>query len=122
MKRTTITGTKPVPDGKATVRMEFAYDGGGLAKGGLVTLLVNGKKVGGERIEQTIPMMYSTDEGADVGVDEGTPVVEDYQPRDTKFTGTIRKIVVDVKAMGAGEKAESKKATAETAQKIAEAR
>jgi len=118
MKRTTITATKPVPDGKATVRMEFAYDGGGLAKGGLVTLLVNGKKVGGGRIEQTIPMMYSTDEGADVGVDEGTPVVEDYQPRSTKFTGTIRRVVVDVKAMGAGEKAESSKAAAETAHKI----
>jgi hypothetical protein len=45
-------------------------------------------------------------------------VVEDYQPRNTKFTGTIRKIVVDVKAMGAGDKADAKKAEAETARKI----
>jgi hypothetical protein len=49
-------------------------------------------------------------------------VTEDYQPRSTKFTGIIRKDVVDVKEMGAGEKAEAKKAGAETARKIEEAK
>jgi len=28
------------------VRMEFAYDGGGLAKGGIVTLYIDGQKTG----------------------------------------------------------------------------
>jgi hypothetical protein len=51
-------------------------------------------------------------------VDEGTPVTEDYQPRSTKFTGAIRKVVVDVGALGAGEKAEMKKAGAEAAWKM----
>jgi arylsulfatase len=120
MQRTTITGTQPVPAGKATVKMDFAYDGGGKAKGGLVTLYVNGKKVGQGRVERTQPGIFSVDDAADVGMDEGTPVIEDYQPRDTKFTGTIRKVVVDVKEMGAGEKAEGKKAGAEAARKLEE--
>jgi hypothetical protein len=55
-------------------------------------------------------------------MDEGTPVVEDYQPRDSKFTGTIRKVVVDVKEMGAGEKADAKKASGEAARKVEEAK
>jgi arylsulfatase len=100
--------------------MDFAYDGGGLAKGGLVTLSVNGKKIGEGRLEQTQPMLFSLDDAADVGMDEGTPVVEDYQPRDGKFTGTIKKVVVEVKAMGEGDKAEAKKAAAESARKLEE--
>jgi len=122
LQRTTIAGKQGVPTGKATVKMDFAYDGGGLAKGGLVTLYVNGKEVGEGRIERTQPGIFSVDDAADVGMDEGTPVVEDYQPRDTKFTGTIKKVVVAVKEMGAGEKAEAKKAGAEAARKIEEAK
>ena len=37
------------------------------------------------------------------------------------FTGTIRKVVVDVREMTAGEKAEAKKAVAEGARKLDEA-
>jgi arylsulfatase len=122
LKRTTITSMKPVPAGKSTVKMDFAYDGGGLAKGGLVALSVNGKKVGQGRLEQTQPMIFSLDDAADVGMDEGTPVIEDYQPRDTKFTGTIKKVVVEVKAMGQGEKAAADTAGAEAARKVAETR
>ena len=102
--------------------MDFAYDGGGAGKGGIVTLFVDGKKVGQGRIDRTQPGIFSVDDASDVGMDEGTPVVEDYQPKSTKFTGTIRKVVVDVKAMGAAEKAEAKKAAAETARKIEEAK
>ena len=122
LERTTIAASKPVPAGKATVRMDFDYDGGGLAKGGVVSLFVNGAKVGQGRLTRTQPMIFSLDDAADVGMDEGTPVVEDYQPRNAKFTGTIRKVVVDVKEMGAGEKAESRKAGSEAARKIEEAK
>jgi hypothetical protein len=87
-----------------------------------VTLLVNGKKVGTGRVSRTQPGIFSVDDAADVGMDEGTPVVEDYQPRSTKFTGTIRKVVVDVKALGAADKAEAKKAGADTARKMEEAK
>jgi arylsulfatase len=122
MKRTTVVGKEAVPAGKATVKMEFAYDGGGAGKGGVVTLLVNGKKVGSGRVERTQPGIFSVDDAADVGMDEGTPVVEDYQPRSTRFTGTIRKVVVDVKAMGAADKADAKKTDADTTRKMEEAK
>ncbi len=58
---------EPVPAGRHQVRMEFAYDGGGLAKGGTVTLYYDGKPVGSGRVDMTIPMGYSADEACDVG-------------------------------------------------------
>ena len=122
LKRTTITARKAVPPGKATVRMEFAYDGGGLGKGGVVTLFVNGTQFGQGRLAQTQPLAFSLDDTADVGVDEGTPVVEDYQPRDTRFTGTIKQVVVSVKEMGAADKSAMNEAGREAARKLEEAK
>jgi arylsulfatase len=122
LKRFTVASSQAVPAGKATIRFEFAYDGGGLAKGGQGTIYVNDVKVAGGRIEQTQPLLFSLDDAADVGMDEGTPVIEDYQPRDTKFTGKILKVTVDVKPMGEGDKAAAGKANAETARKIEEAK
>ena len=58
--------------------MEFAYDGGGLAKGGDVTLYYDGKSVGEGRVEFTQPMIFSADETTDVGYESGTPVSADY--------------------------------------------
>jgi arylsulfatase len=114
----TVASTQPVPAGKATVRFEFAYDGGGLAKGGLGTLYVNDKKVAEGRIERTEAMIFSGDETADVGEDDATPVTEDYKAYDNKFTGKILKVTIDVKEMGAGVKAEAEKASAEAAKKL----
>ena len=51
--------------------MEFKYDGGGLAKGGDVTLYYDGKPVGTGRVEKTQPLGYSADEACDVGSDSG---------------------------------------------------
>lgn len=120
LERTSVESTTPVAPGSATVRMEFAYDGGGLGKGGAVTLLVNGKKVGEGRIARTQPLAFSAEDGTDVGMDEGTPVVEDYEPATTRFTGSIGKVVVEVKQMGPFEAAEMKKAGAEGARRKAE--
>jgi arylsulfatase len=78
MQRYNIAAEEAVPAGKATIRYEFAYDGGGLAKGGLGRIFVNGNKVAEGRIERTQPMAFSGDEGADVGEDGETPVTEDY--------------------------------------------
>ena len=61
--------------------MEFAYDGGGLGKGGDVTLYVDGEQVGEGRVEATVPMVFSGDETTDLGRDTGTPVSDDYGPR-----------------------------------------
>ena len=118
LQRFTVAASQAVPAGKATIRFEFAYDGGGLAKGGLGTIYVNDKKVAEGRIERTQPMAFSIDDAADVGMDEGTPVTEDYKPSDSTFTGKILKVTVDVKPMGAGEKAAAAKAGAEAAKKI----
>ena len=57
--------------------MEFAYDGGGLAKGGTVTLYIDGKAVGKGRVEQTVPMVFSADETSDVGIKRGSPMTPD---------------------------------------------
>ncbi|HET8732379.1 MAG TPA: arylsulfatase [Anaeromyxobacteraceae bacterium] len=121
LERSSVASRNPVPPGPAKVRMEFAYDGGGIGKGGNVTLFVNGKKEGQGRVARTQAIAFSAEDGTDVGMDEGTPVVEDYAPRSTRFTGTIRKVVVEVKEMGPFEKVESRKAAEEGARKRAEA-
>src|SRR5207302_11462439 len=82
--------------GKATIRYEFTYDGGGLGKGGTGTILVNGEKAAEGRIDRTQANFFSADEGADVGLDGETPVTDDYKERDNKFTGKIRKVVIEV--------------------------
>jgi arylsulfatase len=93
----TVAAAEPAAPGKATIRLDFAYDGGGLGKGGTVTLSVNGQKVAVGRITHTVPLVFSGDEGADVGVDEGTPVTDAYKEGDNRFTGTIHRVTVEVK-------------------------
>ncbi|MFH0997322.1 MAG: arylsulfatase [Pseudomonadota bacterium] len=111
LQRFTVAAKQAVPAGKATIRYEFAYDGGGLAKGGVGTIFVNGKKVAEGRIERTQPMIFSADEGADVGEDGETPVTEDYGiPAPYKFTGKINKVTIDLKEMKTADKDEADKA------------
>jgi hypothetical protein len=98
MHRYSITGSEKLKPGKATLRFEFAYDGGGLGKGGTGTLFVNDQKVAEGRIEHTQAMVFSADETADVGIDRATPVVEVIgSGRKSRFTGTIDKVVIEVK-------------------------
>jgi arylsulfatase len=87
----------PLPEGKVRVRLDFAYDGPGLAKGGTATLTVNDKKVADVKLPHTQAIIYSADETADVGVDEATPVVEALgEGEATRFTGSIVKVTVKV--------------------------
>lgn len=93
----TVAASKALAPGKATLRFEFAYDGGGLGKGGLGTLYVNDEKVGEGRIEHTQPMLFSADETADVGIDLGTPVVEAVgSERHSAFSGGIDQVTVQI--------------------------
>jgi arylsulfatase len=78
-----------VPAGEHQVRVEFAYDGGGLAKGGDLTLYLDGDKVGEGRVEHTVPMMFSADETTDLARDSATPVSDDHG-YDNAFTGRVR--------------------------------
>jgi len=89
IKRFFAEGKQPIPEGKHQVRAEFKYDGGGLAKGGTVSLFVDGKKDGEGRVDQTVPMMFSADETCDVGKETGSPVSSDYGPSDNEFTGDV---------------------------------
>ena len=116
LKRFTIAAKKPLPAGKATIRYEFTYDGGGLARGGTGTIFVNDMKVAEGRIERTQPMIFSADEGADVGEDGETPVVENYGiPAPYQFTGRIDKITIDVQEMKAADKAKEDRLRAQAA-------
>jgi arylsulfatase A-like enzyme len=92
----TIYGDAAIPEGEHQVRMEFAYDGGGLAKGGTATLYIDGKKCGSGRVEITMPMAFSADETCDVGVGTGTAVSSDYPQRGNKFTGKVRWVQLDI--------------------------
>jgi len=98
LKRTTIAAKESLKPGKATIRFDFAYDGGGLAKGGLGTLYVNDKKVAEGRIEHTQPMVFSADETADVGIDLATPVVESIgSEARSRYSGSIPKVTIEVR-------------------------
>ena len=85
-----------IPPGSHQVRMEFAYDGGGLAKGGDVTLFYDGSAVGNGRVEMTQPMVFSADETTDIGYESGTTVSPDYTAKSSRFTGTISWVQLDV--------------------------
>jgi arylsulfatase len=111
MQRTTVASPAALPAGKATIELDFAYDGGGLAKGGLATLSVNGQQVAQGRIEHTQPMIFSADETADVGIDLGTPVVESVGAEaKSRFNGKIPRVTVAVRDTSAKADAEVQEA------------
>jgi arylsulfatase len=91
-----VTADELLPSGRHVVRMEFAYDGGGLGKGGTVTLYHDEEVVGTGRVEQTEPMAFSADEACDVGSDTGSPTSTDYGPHGNKFSGVIDRVIIDI--------------------------
>jgi arylsulfatase A-like enzyme len=110
LNESSVSSAEALPSGKATVRFEFTYDGGGPGKGGIGKIFVNGKEVASGRIERTEANIFSADEGTDVGLDEGTAVSSAYEVP-FRFNGKIRKVTMDLKPMattadaGAAEKA-----------------
>ena len=93
-----IEADTPLPAGTHQVRMEFAYDGGGLAKGGTVTLFTDGTPVGTGRVEATQPMIFSADETTDIGYESGTTVSPDYTAHGSRFSGKILWVQLDTGA------------------------
>jgi len=96
LKRFTVVSDKPLAPGKAKIVFDFAYDGGGPGKGGTGTLFVNGEKVGQARVEVTQCCGFSATEGADVGLNTGTPVSLDYN-NPFRFNGNIERVTIDLK-------------------------
>jgi hypothetical protein len=96
LQRFKVVGDRPVPPGSHQVRMEFTYDGGGLGKGGDVTLFVDGEPMGKGRVDATVPMLFSGDETTDVGTDSATPVSDDYSPQNSAFSGRVTWVQIDI--------------------------
>jgi Sulfatase len=96
MQRWTATADQPLPAGTRQVRMEFAYDGGGIGKGGTATLFVDGNQVGSARIDRTHAFNYSLCETGGVGTDAGSPVADNYPAGDNAFTGQINWVRIDL--------------------------
>jgi arylsulfatase len=96
LQRFKIGADAAIRPGTHQVRMEFAYDGGGLAKGGTVKLYLDGDKTGEGRVEATVPMIFSADETADVGRDSASPVSDDYEGESSVFTGTVNWVQIDL--------------------------
>jgi arylsulfatase len=95
-ERYKIVSSASVVPGKNVVKLDFKYDGGGIAKGGIATLYLNDKKVGEGRIEKTEPAgRFSADETFDTGFDSASPVSADYKSP-FPFLGTVNKVVIDI--------------------------
>jgi arylsulfatase len=95
LQRFYVEAETAVTAGEHQVRMEFTYDGGGLGKGGVATLYIDGDQVGEGRIGATVPMLYSADETCDVGYDAGTPVSDDYTGETSRFNGKVKWVQLD---------------------------
>jgi len=96
VQRFFVQATQPIPAGKHQVRMEFKYDGGGLAKGGTVSLFVDGMKDGEGRVDTTAAMVFSLDESCDIGKESGSPVSPDYGPSGNQFSGEVNWVQIDL--------------------------
>ena len=104
LNRYTIAADAPLAAGKATLRFRFVADGGPPGAGGAGTIFVNGRQVAQGRIARTQPFVFWAGEGADVGMDLGFPVIDDYGLAEPyKFTGHIRKVTIDVDPLRAAD-------------------
>lgn len=91
-----VESDEALPAGQHQVRMEFDYAGGGLGKGGKVTLFLDGKKAGEGDVEATLSMVFSADDGCDVGEDSGAPVSPDYGPLGNAFNGEVKGVQLSI--------------------------
>jgi arylsulfatase len=96
IQRFTTSSSEPLPAGRHQVRMEFAYAGGGLAKGGAVTLYLDGRAIGAGQVGATHPMVFSADETLDVGSEGSSTVTPEYTAATSKFNGTIHWVQLDI--------------------------
>jgi arylsulfatase len=94
-ERPTFAAEKALPPGPCKLVADFKYDGGGMGKGGILTLSANGAKVAEGRLERTVPIQFSITEGLDIGEDNGSAVDWTYK-LPFRFTGKIEKVTVEV--------------------------
>jgi arylsulfatase A-like enzyme len=90
-----VDGDRELPPGTHQVRMEFDYAGPGLAKGGTVSLFLDGEQIGQGPVAATAAMVFSADDTCDVGREDGSMVTDDY-PVPNAFTGEVQWVEIDV--------------------------
>jgi Sulfatase len=95
IQRFYVGGDREIPPGTHQVRMEFGYEGGGLGKGGEVTLFLDGDPVGKGTVAATAAVIFSADDTCDVGFEGGALVADDY-PVPNGFTGEVNWVEIDV--------------------------
>jgi arylsulfatase A-like enzyme len=95
IQRFYVESDQELPVGTHQVRMEFAYEGGGLGKGGTVRLYIDGDQVGEGAVAATAAMVFSADDTLDVGKEGGALVADDY-PVPNEFTGEVNWVEIDV--------------------------
>ncbi|OQP43596.1 arylsulfatase [Niastella yeongjuensis] len=91
-----VASTTSLKTGLYQVRMEFTYDGGGIGKGGAVSLYIDGQKDGEGHIDRTHALFFSMDETLEIGCDLGEPVSADYGPKGNKFNGKVNWVQIDI--------------------------
>jgi arylsulfatase len=111
----TIASPTALVAGKHTLVLDFRYDGG-VGKGGLATLKVDGEKVAEGRVDRTLGYRISLDEGLDVGEDSGTPVNLGYDVP-FRFTGRVDQVTIDL-----GNVAKADQEEVEAAERLARVR
>ncbi len=95
LQRFYVDSDREIPTGTHQVRIEFAYDGPGMGKGGTVSLYLGGEKVGESTVDATAAMVFSADDTLDVGKEGGALVADDY-PVPNEFTGEVNWVEIDV--------------------------
>lgn len=96
-----VASNDKLSPGSHTLKVDCKYNGPGFGKSANCTLSVDSKQVAQGTVEHTIPLRFSLDETMDVGQDTGTPVLEDYLAQmPFKFTGNLRKVVVELGKSG----------------------
>jgi len=90
--------TEKIPSGEVTVKMLFEADENKPGTGGKVTLWANDRQIGEGRMPRTVPVMFSSYAGMDVGRDNGLVVDRAYEHKAPyAFTGTVKRVVFDLK-------------------------
>jgi arylsulfatase len=88
-----VSSADTLPTGAVTLRFQFRKTG---EHRGIGTLFVNDAPAGEGEIPQTVPGVIETSgEGLCCGYDSGLPVTDQYQAP-FRFTGTIKRVVVEV--------------------------
>jgi arylsulfatase A-like enzyme len=96
MELYTVQDPGLLPPGSHLIRMEFVYDGGGIGKGGMVSLFVDAQKVAEGRVERTVPVAFAGDARLMVGNKTGGPICPDFRVSGNRFNGRVNWVQIDL--------------------------